>query len=151
MSETKRCETCGIHKGRRPSAPAPPASGEQQQTPWTMRQWNDAAKRVSRLYAADSDAAGNLLHNIAEAHARSRVEQWVAVEERLPDEDHENVIVAVNGKPYASAWMESGDPVCDCDELPCDHATPRFWISGEEQLENVTHWQPLPAPPAVKP
>jgi len=58
--------------------------------------------------------------------------KWIDVSYKLPDEEHQVLAVTNNGKMYAIR-------VSEIMTKNVDH-------TGYE-LERITHWQPLPAPP----
>jgi len=63
--------------------------------------------------------------------------EWISVEERLPSENHDTLIVAVVN--------EIGEYFIDTDAFYIDEQYFRFW--GQSETSNVTHWMPLPEPP----
>ncbi len=63
---------------------------------------------------------------------------WISVDERLP-EQYANVLVASGGS------VECGYRITGL----ITKATHWYADSGRTQLENVTHWMPLPEPPEV--
>ncbi len=85
--------------------------------------------------------------------ASSPAQPWVAVSERLPELDAENCCMEPDEFGHYS------DPVLVYDEGRCDvlvgaYDAKKFrWneVHCGEHLEDVTHWQPLPAPPVTEP
>lgn len=74
---------------------------------------------------------------IAEMH-----EGWIPVEEKLPDNEEENVLVVVNGK-YEMAEFEDAIMLGNYSRRDKD-----WCVEGWEEWENpnVAAWQPLPEP-----
>jgi len=62
-------------------------------------------------------------------------QQWISVKERLPEESTHCVIRIDDGE-YQVAWRENGHWIMF---NPC--------CIYNSQLNNVTHWMPLPAAP----
>ena len=77
-------------------------------------------------------------------------EQWISVEERLPDKEGKYLVTAYDGitldvlyfykrYPYCNRAVRTDRPVwCACDN-----------IFGDFEEDSVTHWMPLPEPPEV--
>ena len=65
------------------------------------------------------------------ARLYSKQPKWIPVKERLPDEDDEVLVVAVNVFNHDDRWVS-------IDWL---------YSGGWQQHEIVTHWMPLPTPP----
>jgi len=61
--------------------------------------------------------------------------EWISVEDRLPED--ESWVVVYSDEPYISYYSKEGWLHCNCN---CREG------SGPEDLERVTHWQPLPSP-----
>jgi hypothetical protein len=72
--------------------------------------------------------------------------RWIPVSERLPEHDT-SVLISVRRKDGEVVVKE----VLFVDwSLPHEPADPRFADDyGGEDLKDVTHWMPLPAPPEV--
>lgn len=76
-------------------------------------------------------------------------EQWISVEERLPDKEGKYLVTVYDGitpdvlyfykrYPYCNRGIRTDRPVwCDCDDY------------GDFEEDSVTHWMPLPEPPEV--
>ncbi|MFN6189741.1 MAG: DUF551 domain-containing protein [Planctomycetia bacterium] len=62
---------------------------------------------------------------------------WIPVDERLPEESVE-VLAFADGRRCNAEWWRSG----------WWHACQGFERRGGRILKRVTHWMPLPAPPA---
>ena len=74
-------------------------------------------------------------------------EQWISVEERLPDEEGKYLVIAYKGitidilyfykrYPYCNKGIRTDRPVwCGYDDY------------GDFEVKSVTHWRPLPEPP----
>ena len=79
--------------------------------------------------------------------AESLREQWISVDERLPDKEGKYLVTVYDGitpnvlyfykrYPYCNRGIRTDRPVwCDCDN----------YVDFEE--DSVTHWMPLPEPP----
>ena len=61
------------------------------------------------------------------------VQKWIPVSERLPDEEHERVVLVYSGDVEPA--IVSGDTFLEYDKY-------EGW-----EIYNVTHWMPLPEPP----
>ena len=72
------------------------------------------------------------------ADADKVMPQWISVKDRLPQESTHCVIRIDDGE-YQVAWRENGHWIMF---NPC--------CIYNSQLNNVTHWQPLPKPPEEK-
>jgi len=83
----------------------------------------EAAPTLARAHIA-------LLGAYAEALERER---WIPVEERLPEE-HEDVLAWTGTGIWVASWFGS-----------------RWYTSSSAKALYVTHWQPLPTPPAQAP
>jgi hypothetical protein len=64
--------------------------------------------------------------------------EWISVKDRLP-EDGSSVLVFI--PDYPDAYLSNRVAWLDCD------TTPPLWIHEGVDIDGVTHWQPLPAPP----
>lgn len=74
-------------------------------------------------------------------------DQWISVEERLPDEEGKYIVIAYNGitidilyfykrYPYCNKGIRTDRPVwCGYDDY------------GDFEVKSVTHWRALPEPP----
>ena len=61
---------------------------------------------------------------------------WIPVEERLPDYGQQVLVAhAANGAISVASREKIG--------------AGRFWIDASDELNDPTHWMPLPEPPAV--
>jgi hypothetical protein len=67
------------------------------------------------------------------------VSNWISVEDRLPDENHEVILVSLKATVDNAS---SGPLVVDTDAFYIDEGRFRFWGDANEYC--VTHWQPLP-------
>jgi hypothetical protein len=63
--------------------------------------------------------------------------EWISVDEGLPGESHDTLLVAVVN--------EIGKLFVDTDAFYLDEQCFRFW--GQSERSKVTHWMPLPEPP----
>ena len=79
--------------------------------------------------------------------------QWIPVSERLPIERmegvsewcdrQERIVLVTDGKTvWQATFVISGDP----DEQPAFHS--QDYLSGFGDASKVSHWMPLPEPPA---
>lgn len=68
--------------------------------------------------------------------------EWIDVNDRLPDDEHDTLIVALKSKVLNPS---SGDVLVDTDSFYTSEGCFRFWSSSKEY--DVTHWMPLPEPP----
>ena len=67
------------------------------------------------------------------AKLRARVQEWISVEDRLPESGKESVLIALRWGEVDIGWCEDGR-----------------WRSefvNEYEEGEVTHWMPLPNPP----
>ena len=67
--------------------------------------------------------------------ARAAQSEWISVEDRLPETETTVLICTERGDIFSS-WASNEDV---------------FWFYGEEEDNRITHWQPLPKPPAGDP
>ena len=67
--------------------------------------------------------------------ARAAQSEWISVEDRLPETETTVLICTERGDIFSS-WARNEDV---------------FWFYGEEEDNRITHWQPLPKPPAGDP
>lgn len=85
------------------------------------------------------------------AEAAQRVPQgWISVEDRLPTTGDPVLVYRPSGK-YDKVWI-------DCwreqPEAPVSFSSATISVGhgwDEHDFEDVTHWMPLPAPPATEP
>ena len=68
----------------------------------------------------------------AESLWNSRPSPWIAVGERVPEHEIEVVVYDGMGVFCADRWRDE-------------------WIRGDDLVEGITHWMPLPAPPQEAP
>lgn len=87
------------------------------------------------------DSAAEALYN-----AGYRKQEWISVEDRLPEECKN--VLCFEGKKIVIAFMEKTE---DCGEY-----VPVFWdwiaYDRDDTYDEVcvTHWMPLPEPPKMK-
>lgn len=70
------------------------------------------------------------------------MDKWISVEDRLPEEDGEKVLIYLGDGRMASAEIA----------FPFDNPNSYMWYSfGEVEFDDfeVSHWMPLPAPPTT--
>jgi len=65
-------------------------------------------------------------------NAGYRKQEWISVEERLPDEQGRYLIVDKEGQMNTAFY------------------TPRFGWFSHFRIKNITHWMPLPEAPKMK-
>lgn len=85
--------------------------------------WRDVERIEQSARWEEKLAAAN-----AEIASLREERRWIPVEERLP-QPGDTVLMLMDGKDPVSGWYENG----------------HFHNAYDEP--NVTHWQPLPAPP----
>ena len=71
------------------------------------------------------------------ASSRSIESQWISVEERVPKKDEIILCLTNNGQSV-------------CEYVNYNHTDSRFYLNDLDyyfELENVSHWMPLPSPP----
>jgi hypothetical protein len=78
--------------------------------------------------------------------------QWISVDERLPDDYNDYLVVVKHKYEYEDEWeydVDVGGPALG-DDGYIDHfwETYHDWEVGEEC--HITHWMPLPEPPKMK-
>lgn len=93
---------------------------------------------ISHEFAEFAEAVGNLC-NWAEARTQSAGPGWISVEEKLPECAGEYLIVEIGDRESSTADYYAGE-----------WKTVRSFGQDSEnrELYNVTHWMPLPGPPA---
>ena len=84
---------------------------------------------------------------------RALAAKWISVKERMPDRPHRLQHFVYSEWVLIAQWLEHekryaiGCGVSDKLDHNGEH-----WCGAEgAKVSNVTHWQPLPAPPAVPP
>ena len=88
------------------------------------------------LYDGNGDRATKVywINHVHSYYAPVEVENWVSVEERLPDYDDPVLWISADGNMYVEALDKDGND----------------WLSGSQvegfNLAPVTHWRTLPAP-----
>mgnify|MGYP003434494421 CR=1 FL=1 len=90
-------------------------------------------------YLSEAPRIANFLIGYDYASSRSMESQWISVEERLPSED-EIILCLTN----------SGQSVCEYVNYNDNKS--RFYLNDLDyycELENVTHWMPLPENPPI--
>ena len=78
--------------------------------------------------------------------------EWISVKDRLPELEGDFIVF---GKPYANkghaialaCFQDDGEWVEADDTFGWVFLDKEIYASGFSELENVTHWQPLPEPP----
>ena len=111
---------------------------------------NDKEKLISLLiltdpnpYTCESESSSCELTTCTECRARSTadlliangvtVQEWISVDDRLPENGKEGVLIALRWGEVGIGWCEDGR-----------------WDSefvNEYEDGEVTHWMPLPEPP----
>lgn len=85
---------------------------------------------------------------------RSQPDGWVSVEERMPEPGTECLVWVVS-----SPWAQPGTHYAALDTWDEQHEAPLSFSSatipiglgwGDHEYEDITHWQPIPAPPNSK-
>lgn len=69
--------------------------------------------------------------------------EWISVDDRLPDDNHDTLLVAVIFK-----HAELIEQFVDTDAFYTSDNFFRYW--GAQKKHKVTHWMPLPELPACK-
>ena len=85
-------------------------------------------------YTYCADAMAELLYN-----AGYRKQEWISVDERLPENDTERVLVFVKENDFTR-------PI-GINKIDTDRYVDGKWVRWREY---VTHWMPLPEPPKMK-
>lgn len=80
---------------------------------------------------ADADKIAEVLYN-----AGYRKQEWISVDERLPDED---VRVLV--------WLREPSAILRFVQFDTDRIVDGRWVRWNN---HITHWMPLPEPPMMK-
>lgn len=94
-----------------------------------------------------------LLDEIDSLRAELQARQWVSVEDRLPEIDYTKPRHGWR-VPVIACWGGSSNNVAEMAYTANGYAKtergrkPRFEWQGRISPWNVTHWQPLPLPPA---
>jgi hypothetical protein len=94
----------------------------------------DARDKIERILEDFKYGEGSPIPETADA-ILALCPQWISVEERLP-EDEIYVLFAINGAILTTGYYSKFDGDYSLDDN-------RWEAEGWE----VTHWQPLPAPP----
>lgn len=68
--------------------------------------------------------------------------EWISVDDRLPDDEHETLLVVLQSIVEEA---HSGEQFVDTDAFYTSDGFFQFWNESEEY--EVTHWMPLPEPP----
>ena len=71
--------------------------------------------------------------------------EWISVEERLPEKGQECVIYV----DWVDVW-DKGSERFTYQEIGVFDGYDRFNHRAHTELDRVTHWMPLPAPPKEK-
>jgi hypothetical protein len=80
-----------------------------------------------------------------------RLEGWISVDERLPDDYYDYLVVVKHKYEYEDEWeydVDVGGPALDAGYIDHFWKTYHDWEVGEEC--HITHWMPLPEPPMMK-
>jgi len=93
--------------------------------------WRERAGKGYRLYV---DGIGSPVKQCADELEQALSEQWVSVEDGLPD-DYQDVLINTAYSKQAVAYRMQ------------DSATWLDSMRPNQTYGSVTHWQPLPAPP----
>jgi hypothetical protein len=97
---------------------------------WSLYPIGMVGRWIERAEAAESEVT-----KLKEAN------RWIPVEEKLPEDGATAEVFLPEGcEPYIqyqTAWI-------DYDENPPQ------WVNNGEELQGVTHWRPLPEPPATQ-
>lgn len=67
------------------------------------------------------------------------VNQWISVNDRLPEEEGDVLVWIVDGKPDGIHHLES--------EYIANWEDGNFYDGDWNVINGITHWQPLPEPP----
>ena len=70
------------------------------------------------------------------------VQEWISVEDRLPDQSGE-VLVIASGSPQKNITLNCAYELAEYD--PYDGWIMEMWPEWEDAV--VTHWMPMPQPP----
>lgn len=109
-----------------------------------VRNWLDERGEYEYVAHLDADTK-SLLRAIDQARTGQAGKGWVSVEERLPELE-ETVMVCMADKSVFSSWLEELPEEHSAEDWPPDGVSfPPAWAANE--FGEVTHWQPLPAPP----
>lgn len=78
-------------------------------------------------------------------------EQWISVEDRLPDKEGKYLVTVYDGITLAVLYFYKRYPYCNSGirtDRPvwCDYDNYGY---GDFEEKSVTHWMPLPEPPEV--
>ena len=86
------------------------------------------------------------------AELRARVQEWISVTERLPEEDGA-YLVTTNGvsglQNVKTRWFAKDGEMVDAYDLAGQKYVWYFYDSecGYASTKSVTHWMPMPKPP----
>ena len=96
-----------------------------------------------------------VLYDIQHVPTLTPPNEWVSVEERLPEYNPETGAKSywVAKKDNAGNWQMKIAQYCDYGyAMTVDAETEVTWRDWDfTKIVNVTHWMPLPAPPARRP
>ena len=86
------------------------------------------------------------------AELRARVPQWISVNDRLPEEDKDYLVITNDFGKYSSVKIRSfakDGETADEYALAGKKYVWYFWSGeyGYVSTNTVTHWMPLPEPP----
>jgi len=88
-------------------------------------------------WRTDLNAALNEITRLTAEVAELRKDGWISVDDGLPDEKRK-VIVYVNRLNYYPNYISTS------------FRQDGTWREESGNYHNITHWQPLPTPPAIK-
>ena len=84
------------------------------------------------------DTSGCIVEDYAEAiyNEGYRKQEWISVDERLPETNEEVLVYSSVGKIYTACYIR-------VDGI-------EFWFENIDGFREITHWMPLPEAPKMK-
>ena len=94
--------------------------------------WHTKPKKFKEIVGYSTQHLLEFAKEYANQKALTVSDEWISVEDRFPEQD-QSVLISDTNDVY-KAW----------------YSDKNFFVENFGEVDNVTHWQPLPTPPINK-